>query len=269
MLLTSIAGGISHARTEPRPPAYPSEERRTVKRTIRIVAGVVTLSAAVCLGVQLWAQGTTTQAQPAATRGSKVGVINLAQVINSYEKWTAFKAEYKKEYDRVFEQRVAKDKLNYESLKKEFEDAKTLPERKEVIQREIKKVEFQIQTIADEAKQILGKKEADEFVQLYREVRDAVKACATYYNIDVVMHYNDAFEEKDLDTPQNVARKMGQACCMPLYVNPECDLSKVVIGYLNKYYKPASAITPASGTTGGGTTSGTTGGATTGNQGHQ
>jgi hypothetical protein len=37
---------------------------------------------------------------------------------------------------------------------------------------------------------------------------------------------------------------------MPLYVNPECDLSDVVIGYLNKYYKPTSPITPT-GATGG------------------
>jgi Skp family chaperone for outer membrane proteins len=212
------------------------------------VAGVVTLSAVICLGVKLGAQGTGTQTQPAASRGNKIAVINLAKVINNYDKWKAFKEEYKKEYDRVFEQRVAPIKVNYESLKKQLEDPKALPDQKETASRELKKLEFQIQSIADEAKAILGKKEADQFVQLYREVRDAVKACATYYSIDVVMHYNDAFEQKDLDTAQNVARKMGQAACMPLYVNPECDLSDVVTRYLNQYNKPTSAVTPASGT---------------------
>jgi Skp family chaperone for outer membrane proteins len=244
----------------------PERGEKNVKRIIRIVAGVVALSVVLCLGVKLGAQGTgtqtQTQTQPTASRGNKVAVINLAKVINNYDKWKAFKDEYKKEYDRVFESRVAPIRPNYESLKKQLEDPKTLPDQKETATRELKKLEFQIQTIADEAKAVLGKKESDQFVQLYREVRDAVKACAEWYSIDVVMHYNDAFDPKDLDTPQNVARKMGQACCMPLYVSHECDLSDVVTNYLNKYNRPASAVTPASAT---GTGTGT-GGAATGKQ---
>jgi len=220
-----------------------------VKRTVRIVAGVVTLSAAVGFGVQLWAQqGTTTQTQPATaqqTRGTKIAVINLAKVINNYNKWTAFKEEYKAEYKKVFEEKVTPLRTRYESLKKEFDDPKTLPDRKEAAAKEMKGLERQIQDLADEAKNILGKKESDQFVQLYREVRAAVDAIARYYSIDMVMHYNDAFEEKDMDTPQNVARKMGHPGCMPLYVEKNSDISGIVIDYLNKYYKPATPITPA------------------------
>jgi Skp family chaperone for outer membrane proteins len=239
----------------------PERGEKNVKRIIQITAGVVTLSAVVCLGVKLGAQGTgkEAQTQPAASRGNKVAVINLAKVINNYDKWKAFKDEYKKEYDRVFEDRVKPIRDKYEAYKKQIEDPKELPDKKETAGKELKKLERQIQEIAEDAKTILGKKESDEFVQLYREVRDAVAACAKYYGIDVVMHFNDAFDPKDLDTPQNVARKMGQAGCMPLYVNPECDLSDVVTGYLNKYNRPASPITPAGATsTGTGTTTGTT-----------
>ena len=245
----------------------PERGEKIVKRTIRIVAGVVTLTAVVCLAVKLGAQGTGTQTQPPASRGNKIAVINLAKVINNYDKWKAFKEEYKKEYDRVFEQRVAPLKAQYESLKKQIEDPKTLPTEKETATKQIKQLERQIQDIAEDAKTILGKKEADQFVQLYREVRDAVAACAKYYSIDVVMHYNDAFDAKELDTPQNVARKMGQAGCMPLFVNPECDLSDVVTGYLNKYNRPTSPITPASATTPGTGAAGAAGAA--GTQGKQ
>ena len=227
-----------------------------MKRTIQIVAGVVTLSAAVCLGVRLWAQGTTAQTPPANTasaRGTKIAVINLAQVINKYDKWTAFKDEYKKEYERVFEQRVAPLRTKYESLEKQIKDPTTLPDKKEALDKEMKMLQRQIGDIADEAKSILGKKESDQFVQLYREVRDAVAACAKYYSIDIVMHYNDAFDPKDLDTPQNVARKMGHAGCMPLFVSKENDLSDVVIRFLNTYNKPTTPITPAAATTPAGT----------------
>ena len=73
----------------------PERGEKIVKRTIRIVAGVVTLTAVVCLAVKLGAQGTGTQAQPPASRGNKIAVINLAKVINNYDKWKAFKEEYK------------------------------------------------------------------------------------------------------------------------------------------------------------------------------
>ena len=224
-----------------------------MKRTIRIVAGVVTFGVAVCLGVQLKAQnGTATQTQPAnaaSTRGTKVAVINLAKVINSYDKWKAFKEEYKAEYTKVFESRVTPKKAEYESLKKEFETQTTLQDRKEACAKRMKQLERDIQEIADDAKNILGKKESDQFVQLYHEVHDAVAACAKYYGYDFVMHYNDAFEngDKDLYAAQNVARKMGHAGCMPIYINSEHDLSDTVIKYLNTYFKPASPITPAGG----------------------
>ncbi len=223
-----------------------------MKRTVRIVAGVVTLSVAIGLSLQLWAQNTATQPQTAGAasqmRGSKIAVVNLAKVINKYQKWEAFKADYKKEYTKVFEERVNPLKLKLESLDKEVKNPSTTADRREAATKEMKQLERQMQDIADDAKNILGKKEADQFVQLYREVRDAVAAIARYYSIDVVMHYNDAFEEKDMDTPQNVARKMGHAGCMPLWVAPGSDISDTVIEYLNRAYKPAAAVTPASGT---------------------
>src|SRR5262245_5512958 len=123
----------------------------------------------------------------------------------------------------------------------------------------MKLLERQIQDTADEAKNILGKKEADQFVQLYKEVREAVSNIARYYSIDIVMHYNDAFDEKDMDTPQNVARKMGHAGCMPLFVEGHSDLSETGIKYLNQYYKPQTQITPTGGTTGNTATPATTG----------
>jgi Skp family chaperone for outer membrane proteins len=221
------------------------------------LAGVLALGVTAVLGPSLWAQpGTTTTtaqnpqaSQTSQTRGTKVAVLNLAKVINSYKKWDAFKEEYKGEYKRLFEDRVTPLKAKLESLEKEVKNPATTPERKEAATKEGKQIERQIQDIADEAKNALGKKEADQFVQLYREVRDAVTTIATYYNFEIVMHFNDAFDPKDMDTPQNVARKMGHPGCMPIFINPSSDISTTVIDFLNRAYtaKPAaSTATPAS-----------------------
>jgi Skp family chaperone for outer membrane proteins len=224
-----------------------------------MLAGVLALGVTAALWSPLWAQqgatgtqqgATSTQTtQSAQTRGTKVAVLNLAKVINSYKKWDAFKEEYKAEYKRLFEDKVAPMKDRMESLDKEIKAATTTPERKEAATKELNHLQRQVQEIAEDAKTALGKKEADQFVQLYREVRDAVTTIATYYSIEIVMHYNDAFDAKDLDTPQNVARKMGHPGCMPLYINASCDISSTVIEYLNRAYaqKPAaSTATPAS-----------------------
>lgn len=192
---------------------------------------------------------TTSTTQSAQTRGTKVAVLNLAQVINGYKKWDAFKEEYKAEYKRLFEDKVATMKTQMESLDKEIKAATTTPERKEAATKELNHLQRQVQEIAEDAKAALGKKEADQFVQLYREVADAVKTIATYYNIEIVMHYNDAFDPKDLYAPQNVARKLGHPGCMPIFVNASCDISPTVIEFLNRAYaqKPAaSTATPAS-----------------------
>jgi Skp family chaperone for outer membrane proteins len=216
-----------------------------------MLAGVLAVGLTAVLWSSLAAQqGTTTTqtTQTSQTRGTKVAVLNLAKVINGYKKWDAFKEEYKGEYKRLFEDKVAPLKANMESLDKEIKNPATTPERKEAAAKELKHLDRQVQEIAEEAKNALGKKEADQFVQLYREVRDAVTTIATYYSIEIVMHYNDAFDAKDLDTPQNVARKMGHPGCMPIYINQSCDISSTVMEYLNRAYaqKPAaSTATPA------------------------
>jgi Skp family chaperone for outer membrane proteins len=216
------------------------------------VAGVIVLGVAAYVGSRVWAQGggaAQSTAPAAQTHPTKVALINLAKVINSYDKWKAFKEEYKREYTRVFEDPVKPLKTQMESLDKEIKDPKTPPDRRDAATIEMKSLDRKVQDIAEQAKNTLGKKEADQFVQLYKEVRDAVKACATYYSIDVVMHYNDAFEEKDMDTPPNVARKMGHAGLMPIYVEKSSDLSDTVILFLNRAYadQQKSGVRPASG----------------------
>jgi Skp family chaperone for outer membrane proteins len=220
-----------------------------------MLAGVLALGVTAASWSPLWAQQAATSAQttqPAQTRGTKVAVLNLAKVINNYKKWDVFKEEYKAEYKRLFEDKVAGMKNQMESLDKEIKAATTAPERKEAATKELTHLQRQVQEIAEDAKNALGKKEADQFVQLYREVRDAVTAIATYYSIEIVMHYNDAFDPKDLDTAQNVARKMGHPGCMPIFITTSCDISQTVIDFLNRAYaqnpqKPAaSTATPAS-----------------------
>jgi Skp family chaperone for outer membrane proteins len=209
-----------------------------VKRTIAIVAGLVTLGVAVYIGSRVGAQPNTQSAVGGTSAYkapvSKVGIVNLSLIIQHYYKWLAFKDEY----EREFKAEMAKIKPKseeVENLKKRIEATPEVSDR-ESLTKTYKKIATELQDMQEEAQNKLAKKNADEFVVLYREVEAAVRSYATHAGIELVLHYNDAPDLKDLYTPRNVARKMGSPGCMPLYMAPGIDISEPVIQSLNRDY---------------------------------
>src|SRR5262245_44422808 len=73
------------------------EEKRTVKRNIVVVAGLVTLAAAAGLAVRGWAQAPTAP-RPLQTR---VGLLNMVQVLKNYKKFMAMEQSIKKRAEEL------------------------------------------------------------------------------------------------------------------------------------------------------------------------
>jgi Skp family chaperone for outer membrane proteins len=249
---TSNAGGISpNARTGPHLPANPSQEIRAVKRTVAIVAGILTLGVAVYVGSRLGAQSTTGGTASYKAPVTKVGIVNLSLVIQKYNKWLYFKDEYERDFKAAMEAIKPKG-LQVEKQKKDIE-LEVNQTNRESMTKTLKVLERELQDMQEEAQNKLAKKNADEFVVLYREVEAAVKNYATHAGIELVMHYNDAPDYRDMYTPRNVARKMSSPGCMPLYMAPGIDISEQVIVDLNRAYTGPmpSRQTSTSTTTGG------------------
>ena len=101
-----------------------------MKRTIAIVAGLVTLGVAVYIGSRVGAQPNTQSAVGGTSAYkapvSKVGIVNLSLIIQHYYKWLAFKDEY----EREFKAEMAKIKPKseeVENLKKRIEATRKIP----------------------------------------------------------------------------------------------------------------------------------------------
>jgi Skp family chaperone for outer membrane proteins len=242
---TFTAGGPRDAGSEQRPPANPNEENRTVKRTVGIAVGVATVGLAVYLGSHLWAQTGAPAAHPgSASPKTRIALLNLKYVVMNYGKWKQFTEQLKSQY-KTYEDRVQALNTKLEGLKAQMQKA-TDQAQKDQIEKDAKSTQREMQDLADEAKNTLGKKEADELVVIYKEIAAAVSRFAQANDIDLVMHYNDATTDTEMNSPQNIQRKMVTGPCTPLYYKPnEIDISTVVLQMLNQSYQAAGGTVPA------------------------
>jgi Skp family chaperone for outer membrane proteins len=217
-----------------------------VKRTVGIVVGLATVGVAVYVGSRLMAQQTGTQGYPASTASvsapkTRVALLNLKYVVMNYAKWKNFTEQLKGEYKK-YEEQVTALNTNMEALKKQMQTA-TDQTQKDNIEKQAKGLQRQMEDLANEAKSTLGKKESDELVIIYKEIASAVAAYAQATNIDLVMHYNDATSEAEMNSPQNIQRKMVTGPTTPLYyrANADIDISPQILTMLNQHYQGAAA----------------------------
>ena len=214
-----------------------------MKRTVAIVAGVVTLGLALYVGGRLTADpGAPAEAGPAPTM--KVRLVNLQYVIKNYKRTEALRnehAEVFKQYDAQIKQ--LKDTI--EGRQKQLTDP-NLADKRDAIEKEIKRLQREMQDKTEEARTALDKKQGDLIVLVYKEVDDAVRTFARTSNIELVLHYNDAVLESDRNSAANIARKMSAGACMPMYMLPTLDISQEVVNVLNAKY-PVTTSAPAGG----------------------
>jgi Skp family chaperone for outer membrane proteins len=213
-----------------------------------MVVGLATVGVALYVGSRLMAQNAGAPnyaARPAsATPKTRVALLNLKYVVMNYGKWKQFTDQLKVDYKR-YEDQVQAMNARMEQLKKNM-TAATDQGQKDQIEKEAKGLQRQMQDLAEEAKNTLGKKESEELVIIYKEIAAAVASFAQANDIDLVMHYNDATTDLEMNSPQNIQRKMVTGPCTPLYYRPgEIDISQVVLQMLNQRYQGAGAAAPA------------------------
>jgi Skp family chaperone for outer membrane proteins len=211
-----------------------------------MVVGLATVGVAVYVGSRLMAQTGTAPSYPAAGASApagktRVALLNLKYVVMNYTKWKNFTEGLKSEYKK-YEDQVTGLNKQMDTLKGQM-TAATDPAQKENIEKQAKQLQRQMQDLADEAKNTLGKKESDELVIIYKEIASAVAAYAQATGIDLVMHYNDATSEIEMNSPQNIQRKMVTGPTTPLYYRPGggIDISPEILTMLNQRYQGAAA----------------------------
>ena len=185
----------------------------------------------------------TGQAQAQQT-GTRVAVVNIGTVFNKYQKAIDFKKmmEATLEPYKSRAEKIKKDVLAYQGG---INDPKTEIKLKEQYQRAIVDLKRQLEDLDGDARKVIGKKQEEHLIQLFREVSDHIKAVASSNGIHLVLGFGEP-PDADLYTFANINRKligMDMGAMVPLYYHSTLDISEVVAVSLNRGYAPAG--TPA------------------------
>jgi Skp family chaperone for outer membrane proteins len=223
------------------------QESETVKRKVYVAAGLVALGLAIVVSARLAAQNTPPRP---ATPATKVALINLSHVINSYDKFKNYKEEAKTAI-KPYQDKDAKYKADGEKLAKEAQDPLTKPERREQIERQLKDLQRSVEDNKAEAQKTLGKRQEQQLSILYMDIHNVVTRYAQAHGYEMVLHFNDTTDSKDYWSAQNIARKMQAGGLMPMYYVGGLDISNNIIATLNASMK--SSASAATGSTSGST----------------
>jgi Skp family chaperone for outer membrane proteins len=218
-----------------------------VKKLIVLAAGFAALFAGIYGTTQLFAQapaGATPQA------GTKIAVVNIGLVFNKYERAIAFK----KDLEHSLEPFKTKAKKLTDEMKA-WADETRKPgfdaKNKLTYDNAILKNQRELQDMEREIKTMLGQKQEDNLVMLWKEVNTGIDAVAKTYGYQIVLGYGDPIDKDQLNLVPNVKRKMEAmdvGSSVPLYVHGSVDLSQPIVDTLNSWLKtPAVQATPTSG----------------------
>jgi Skp family chaperone for outer membrane proteins len=221
-----------------------------VNRKFTWTAGVIALGVAVYVGSRLFAQPPAPQAS--AEPRTRIALLNLGHVVKNYRKFQQFQEELKKAVE-PYQLKDKQYRQQIEAHAKALQDPAKSQAEKEVLEKNLRTYQRQLEDNANEVKTFVGKKNDDQMVILYREVQEVAQRYAVSHGFELVLHYNDALPNTpDYYTPMNVARKMQAGACVPLYAANGMDISNPLIQTLNNAYgNGPAAMTPAAPPAGG------------------
>gem|GEM_PF-2555444 len=220
-----------------------------MKRTMLFVGGLLALASTAYVGSHLWAQGTGAPAAPTQTR---IAFVNIETVFQNYEKAVLYKKEME---NAIAPFKVKAEKLKAEILQwqRELQDptsAKNPKFNKEQWEAGILKNKRDLEDLTKEVGKIVGTKNEEQVVQLYKEVNDAVQAHALANGFQAVMCFGESTKLPPLGF-ENISRKVqgmeGSGCMSFMYIAPGLDISQAVTEALNRRYRSTATIPTNSG----------------------
>jgi Skp family chaperone for outer membrane proteins len=162
--------------------------------------------------------------------------MNLTYVVNNYEKFKTYKEEIKQAV-KPFQDTDEKYKSEAKGLADEAGKPTTTPARREEIENKLKDLQRKVEDNKNDAQKVVGKKQEQQLITLYSDVNTVCKRVAEARGYDMILHFNDATDPKEYWSAQNIARKMQAGALMPIYYNPQLDVSNDVLATLNAYAK--------------------------------
>jgi Skp family chaperone for outer membrane proteins len=188
------------------------------------------------LGGTVLAQPKTTA--PSVTGRTRIVFINLNEALKGYSKFKALRDELKRK-DEQFVGMLKNKQTRGETLGKEAQDPKTTAQRKEAIEAELKQIKFDMDNIRNDAQKQIIKYQQEELAKMYREVFQCVTEYATANGIDLVMQYNEEWDD-NYHTPQRVVQRMNMPF-WPVHYDKSMEITGIIAQTMNQKFGVAAA----------------------------
>jgi len=173
--------------------------------------------------------------KPLDTGTDRVAVVNIGHVFTHFHRARAVKIELEQDL-AVYKESA---RLYTESIKAHENALRSRDfgnDTEEGVKTKLALSMKQMKDLQVEVQRVLGKKQEDNLVQLWKETQAGIKTYADRHNIDVVLGYGDPLEKDLLNTFPNINRKMqamDAGSAVPLVVSPKIDISAGVVKVLN------------------------------------
>ncbi len=223
-----------------------------------VIPAVLASAAAVFVGARLGAQPVTGQ-PPADTRlvgtgpgqaqpQTRVAFVNVARVFHDYDKAKFYKTQTEK---AIEPKRLSREKLAKEIVlwKQSMTDPKFDPKNKDWYNKAIVKNQRDIEDLDREMRHLLNQENEQQFVQLYKELNDAVRHYAQAHNFQVVLAHVEPIQGDPFNIINIVRKLQGMemgGTVTALHVTGGLDISANIVAALNQSYRAAGgAVVPA------------------------
>ena len=197
---------------------------------------ILLLAAAAALAVAYFGPRLLAQAPATAGGGTRIAVVNVFDVFTKYQKAKFFKDEM----DTTLKPYRDKAKTIKETMIEwEKEAQKPMPKwPKENLENGLRQKKRELEDLDLEARRLIGKKQEDQLVVLWKEVNDAVSKTAAAQGYQLVMAIGEP-SELDQNSFPAISRKMQSyevGASSPLYVSGSINITAQVIDTLNAGY---------------------------------
>lgn len=178
------------------------------------------------------------QGQKSASIPHKVGLIDMAEVFNKYEKFKLLREGLKAEVtasDQIRQQRAMQIKTLQGQLKSGTYSQDSPDYSK--LEKKLIGLTAEYESFRKSEQRKFMRKETQIFKTIYLEVSDAVRLYTHYNDYTLIIRYS----RKSLDEaekPNEVLQHMNQ---LVVVSREEDDITKQVLDYLNRKYNSASA----------------------------
>jgi len=168
---------------------------------------------------------------------TRIALVNLAQVIKSYQKVITFQQEVKGLLT-PYQDKAKGIQQQIEAHTKELQKTDLQPPNREQLEKNLRAYQRQLEDLNNDAKAFWAKKNDEQMLILYKEVMDATQRYAVSHSFELVVHYNDATPEMpEYWHPGNVARKIQAGACIPMYIHPGMEITKPIVDTLNEAFR--------------------------------